>query len=226
MVKKFVKENYVNLLGQLDLPYDEMVKKLESMEYVSAKKYDRNTCTEEEHQVEEVLRMPFFNVSFLNYVKAFKTFPTQAEFIAQYWEDNKKQLAEFTSDEFKEAINNRAIRAYPSLIRDIMFAYFIKDKFKGTNADVLYNDRLDRYDNIDIMICGKYNWGIHLFTKTRRANDFRKKKDERHEDVFSNVREIDLVLDMARDRRTYGNIFLYDEIDFQNLIELCKNYKI
>ena len=226
MVKKFVKENYVNLLDQLDLPYDEMVKKLESMEYVSAKKYDRKTCTEEEYQVEEVLRMPFFNVSFLNYVKAFKTFPTQAEFIAQYWEDNKKQLAEFTSDEFKEAINNRVIRAYPSLIRDIMFAYFIKKKFEGTTADVVYNDRLDRFDNIDIMICGKYNWGIHLFTKTRRANEFRKKKDDRHEDVFSNVREIDLVLDMARDRRTYGNIFLYDDIDFQNLIDLCKNYKI
>ena len=94
------------------------------------------------------------------------------------------------------------------------------------DKDVVYNENLDRYDNIDIMICGKHNWGIHLFTNTKRANNFRKKKDGRHEDVFSNVREIDLVLDLSRERKSYGNVFLYDEIDFQHLLELCKNYKI
>lgn len=226
MIKQFNKKNYVNLLDKLDLSYDEMVKKLESMTYVSAPKYDKKTCTNEEYEVEEVLRIPFFNISFLNYVKKNHTFPTQAEFISQYWSDNKEKLSSFTSNEYKQAIDNRAIRAYPSLIRDVMFAYFIKDKLKGTDKDVVYNENLDRYDNIDIMICGKHNWGIHLFTNTKRANNFRKKKDGRHEDVFSNVREIDLVLDLSRERKSYGNVFLYDEIDFQHLLELCKNYKI
>ena len=96
MIKQFNKKNYVNLLDKLDLSYDEMVKKLESMTYVSAPKYDKKTCTNEEYEVEEVLRMPFFNVSFLNYVKKNHTFPTQAEFISQYWSDNKEKLSSFT----------------------------------------------------------------------------------------------------------------------------------
>ena len=49
MIKQFNKKNYVNLLDKLDLSYDEMVKKLESMTYVSAPKYDKKTCTNEEY---------------------------------------------------------------------------------------------------------------------------------------------------------------------------------
>ena len=77
----------------------------------------------------------------------------------------------------------------------------------------------------------KCPFAIKVCTKCKKilvANEinFRKKKDGRHEDVFSNVREIDLVLDLSRERKSYGNVFLYDEIDFQHLLELCKNYKI
>ena len=225
-IEKFEKEHYPNLLDKLDLSYDELVKKLESMNYVSAPKFDEKTCTDEEYKVEKVLRLPKFNKTLLNYIKKNNTFPTQDEYIAHYWESNKVKLSSFTSNEYKQAINNRAIRAYAPLIRELMFAYFIKNKLKDKNIDVIYNEKLDGDAHIDIMICGKYNWGVHLFTKTRRANDFRKKKEDREGIFFTNVKELDLELDMSRERKSYGNVFLYDEIDFQHLLELCKNYKI
>lgn len=225
-IEKFEKERYPNLLNKLDLSYNEMVKKLEAMTYVSAHKYDSKAHTNEEYEVEEKLSLPYFNKAFLNYIKKNNTFPTQDEYIAHYWESNKVKLSSFTSNEYKQAINNRVIRAYASLIRELMFAFFIKDKLKDKNIDVIYNEKLDSVAHIDIMICGKYNWGIHLYTNTRRGKYFRKKKNDREGIFFTNVKELDLELDLSRERKSYGNIFLYDEIDFQHLLELCRNLSI
>lgn len=221
MNKIFDAKNYPNLLDELNLSYDEMIKKLDQMNYVPPPRC--TDSTEEEYNVEHVLKLPFFNKAFLHFVSLNHTFPTENEFVQQYFEDNREYFKSYSSPAYITAIRNRAMRSYPSLIRDVMFAYLLRDKLEGNGAKILYNERLDAFENIDVMIINRYNWGIHLFTKTKRAQAFRSEKDGRHDDDFSNVYDIDFMFDLGRKgRKPHGNVLLYDETDVQILLELLK----
>ena len=149
--------------------------------------------------------------------------PSPEEFEERYRVENQSLYDSYSSDKYHYAIHNRVLRAYPSLVRDIMFALFLKEKLHNHKIIVIYNEELDRYEGIDIMICGKNNWGVHLFTKTKRGEEYRKKKNNRHKDDFTNVIDIDLEVDLDS-KNTYGNIILYGEKDYNNLIEICRNH--
>lgn len=222
MIKEFKREDYPNLLDTLNLSYTDMIKKLDVMHYVPAPRINDSQCTQEEYEIEHIVRVPMFNSSFLNFVKMNGTFPTVDEFISQYKGDNELFFQKYSSQAYVSALENRATRCYPSLIRDIMFAYYIKSK----GIDVIYNETLDTIENIDLLIVGKKaNWGVHLYTNTKRGKQFRSMKDNRHLDDFSNVIDIDLTIDLGRhDRDNHGNLKLYDEQDYNKLKEIIKEH--
>ena len=224
MYKSFEKENYPNILDSINVSYQDIIYKLKRNPYTQPPRYDKFNHTTEEEDIEERITVPYFSESFLKYIEAKNTIPSLYEFEMQYREDNKPFYEQYNTKEYRYAIRNRLQRAYPSLIRDIMFALFLKEKFKDKNVEVIYNAKLDKYEGIDIMICGKHNWGIHLFTKTKRGVEFRARKDNRHADDFYNVIDIDLEISLDS-KNKFGNVILYGEKDYQNLIEKVKKEK-
>ena len=221
MYKSFEKVNYPNLLDSIEMTYQQAIDKLKKNYYIQPPRYDKINHTQEEEDIEDRVSVPYFVDSFLKYIMEHKTIPSMYEYEMQYREDNKPFYDTYNTKNYRYAIRNRVQRAYPSLVRDVMFALFLKEKFKEENVDVIYNDELDRYEGIDIMICGKRNWGVHLFTDTRRANEYRARKNNRHGDDFYNVIDIDLVKDL-HSKNKYGNIVLYGEEDYKNLLKKCE----
>lgn len=221
MYKSFEREKYPNLLDSIEITYEQAINKLKQNRYTQPPRYDKYNHTKEEDEIEHYVSVPFFSESFLRFIEHNKTIPTLYEFESQYREDNKDFYGTYSTKAYRYAIRNRVHRAYPSLVRDIMFALFLRDKLEDKGIDVIYNEKLDKDEAIDIMLCGKRNWGIHLFTKTRRAETFRAVKNNRHPDDFYNVNDIDLELNLNSNNK-FGNIILYGEDDYNKLVKKCK----
>lgn len=218
--KLFLEADFPNLLDELSMSYEEAIEMIDSIDYVKPDKY---VGTMEEFEIENKTNLPFFNKTFYSFIKNNYRIPTQNEFYQKYLSDNKEFVEKFDGKEkYLEAIEKRAMRSYTSLIRDLTFALFLKER-KGLKT--IFNEDLDRNGNIDVMIVGKRgNWGLHLFTKTKRAEKFRKKKNNRHDYTFSNVTDIDLEIDLSKDGEKHGNIYLYGEKCYENLLEIVKKH--
>ena len=108
------------------------------------------------------------------------------------------------------------MRAYPSLLRDILFGKFLQSK----GVRVIHNEILDSRAEIDLLIVGNNgNWGVHLFTNTKRANGHRNAKNYRYQLKFDNVREVDLTIDLSKCNKV-NNLGLYEDREF----EMLKDY--
>jgi len=113
------------------------------------------------------------------------------------------------------ALKYRCDKAYPSFVRDLHFALYLKTKSK--NAKVLYNVDVDSKQGIDLLIEFKGTFfAINLFVDTDDSLYRRTLKKKRHDD-YSNVRAIDLPLNLNK-ANNIGTYNLYGENQYNELV--------
>lgn len=160
---------------------------------------------------------PPFARTFYKLVTKHQRVPNQEEFWAAYCSDNSGAIAALAPNEKSlEALKARALRAYPSLVRDLHFYCLLRDS--GHFEEVTYDIDIDVQEGVDIIV--KYAgqlWGIHCYAGTERGLQGREKKRRRHHNaVFQNT--LDVVLDMNRARRC-GQFYLYGTKDVEYVVQ-------
>lgn len=175
-------------------------------------------------EVEWKMKLPMFVDSFYSLVLKNQLIPNQIELLDCYL--NQSSLKEILSTKANDnadivrGIKARLFRSYPSLVRDLHFCLFLKERTKN-GARVIYNIKLDTEVGIDILIEHNTNiYAINLFTPTSRAKLGRTKKAQRHE-IVSNVIQIELPVDFKTERKC-GDFFLYGQSEFEILKNLIK----
>ena len=79
-------------------------------------------------------------------------------------------------EDIVRGIKARLFRSYPSLVRDLHFCLFLKERAKN-DARVIYNIQIDTEIGIDILVeQGSTIYAINLFTPTARAMVGREKR--------------------------------------------------
>lgn len=169
-------------------------------------------------EVEDGLPLPPFINTFYEYVLKNQKLPKQYEWFLYYMENQKvKEL--INTESRKKGLMSRMFRVYPSLVRDIHFSLYLKDKSK--NCNVVYNIELDGEVGIDVLIEYKGNmYGINLYTDTKRAKYYRQKKYSRHENV-TNVKTIDIPVKFTKENKL-GDFYLYGK----DQMEVIKKFLI
>lgn len=203
-------KKYTNFLDKCPLTLEEITDTL--------RKYNLWFIGVKLDEVEHKMSLPYFVTPFYQYIYINDKIPTQEELYNTYIKHDYFKDHKF-SDEIMVAIKARLLRTYPSLVRDIHFATFIKEKI--TDMDVFYSIKLDVNEGIDLLLVKdeKY-FGVNLYTKTQRSVDFRSKKANRHAS-FSNVEYIELPVDFNGSDQC-GKFFLYGEREYNQLMELTK----
>lgn len=169
------------------------------------------------------IEFPMFLKPFYKFLLLKNSLPRQHEFYEYYLNENH---AFFEAKDFdKETMSGlkaRTYRTYPSLVRDIHFAIFMKAHFCG--GEVIYNRKLDYYEGIDLLLVSRARfWGINLFADTDRSRFGRKKKISRHS-PFSNVHYIDLPV-CFQDHAKCGQFYLYGKNEFEQLMQKMEEEK-
>lgn len=167
--------------------------------------------------VERKLKLPQFIIPFYKELYNHGKILNQLDYVARYHSYYKEyfDVNNFSLD-IRLGIDARLMRTYPSLIRDLHFAYFAQEKLEDTK--VIYNTRLDFHEGIDLMI--KYNHvytAFSLYTETERAADARLRKAFRHKD-FTNVYYEELPINLNH-CASVGNFFLYGNEALQRIKE-------
>jgi hypothetical protein len=204
-MKLFNPASYPNFLDHLELNA-EQIKRI-------IKEYNLQFLSIRDNNVEWKIKFPTFLNSFYKWIYLNKVIPNQIEFFEFYLSENKVffQTKNF-SQEVLEGLKARLFRTYPSLVRDVHFSAFVKEKLDQYH--VLYNRKLDVEEGIDLVISttNKY-YGINLYTDTKRAHIGREKKSNRHT-PFENLIYVELPVDFKGSDKC-GNFFLYgnNELD-------------
>lgn len=208
-------DDYKNFLDQLeDMNYEDVEKDIEGMK-LNFDNY-RNPF------IEWKLSIPIFLKSFYRFVLYKKRIPTQEEFYKLYSEDNKDWYNKLRlSENSIRGLKSRVFRTHPSLVRDLHFSLFLKEKLK--DCDVIYNINLDMKHGIDILLNNGVNlFGLNLFTKTKNSLKARKLKKNRHESI-DNVNLIDIPIDLNNCKKC-GDFFLYGESEYDTIIKELDKY--
>ena len=101
-------------------------------------------------------------------------------------------------------------------MRDIHFAKLLIEN--ELQYKVIYNTNLDVNKGIDILIIyNNKNYGVNLYTKTKRAFDGRLKKEKRHA-LYENIVYIELPVEFDAYKKT-GDFYLYSK---KEIIQLKK----
>lgn len=204
---------YPNLLPQIQLS---------SAEIRSAiSKYKVIFSQERNPKVEWGVKLPMFVEAFYDFLVKRQSVPEQEAFYQYYLEFNKPFFDSLNRPDLESGIKSRAYRAYPSLVRDICFNKYIDERI-GTKCQVVYNTKLDIEEGVDLMIVtNRNNYGICFFTKTKRAEQGRKAKENRHT-LFDNVRYVEMPLKF-KGKGKKDAIFLYGEKEYAELYQKLKN---
>src|SRR5579859_1580099 len=165
-------------------------------------------------KIERYTKLPKFVPAFYMWVVNNKTVPTQEQFWQKYLSKNKKYFDEkqFDGDSFL-AIRARAYRAYPSFVRDLHFALFLKEKIGADK--VVYSAKLDIDYGIDVLLKLKYNHSVSLFANTARAIEARNWKLNRHE-ILEDVNYVDIKVEKM-ETPNFGEFFLYHQTEYNTL---------
>lgn len=160
-------------------------------------------------KVEWGIRFPVFLYAFYDFLQKHQYIPKQEEFYHCYLHDNASFFSSSQIDsEIMSGLRARIFRTYPSLVRDIHFALFIKNTLPLET--VIYNQSLDVEDGIDLIIIhNEIPYAINLYTNTRRAYLGREKKKYRHS-TYSNIKYVELPVDFKGSKQI-GRFFLYAE---------------
>ena len=200
--------NFVNDLEKTSLTYTDVENQIK--EYVLSFSGQKN------EESEYKISFPRYITPFYEHVFEKNQVPTQIHYVNYlYLTKNIEWLNEKKfSDSILRGLEFRLKQTYPSLVRDLHFCLYLKEK--GNFENVLYNMDLDFQHGIDILVKKENkNFGVNLYTCTRRGMEFREKKGKRHT-KFSDVINIELPVDF-RGSRICGNFFLYGEREMKML---------
>lgn len=177
---------------------------------------------ENSYKIERKTKLPMFVPAFYDWVIKQKSVPTQDEFWLHYLKKNKKyfDVKEFEGFEFL-AVRARAYRTYPSLVRDLHFMLFLKEKFKKSTVN--YSAKLDIEYGIDILIVNNNdNFAVSLLANTERAKEAREWKVNRH-GKLEDVTYVDIIVDNM-ETPNFGEFFLFHDTEAKRLAsELISN---
>lgn len=200
-------EDYYNVLDDIKLTSKDIESQLREINLFFDKFIDV--------EVENDNKLPPVITYFYDFVKTNNKIPKQFDL----WKEYKKNVyvSQIIKNPIKnEALKSRIFRIYPSLVRDIHFAILLKEKSK--NCTVIYNNELDFFIGIDILISYKDKlYGINLYVNTERAKLYRGKKYNRHSKT-DNVISIDIPVNFEDSYRV-KDFYLYGKKE----IELIKN---
>jgi len=208
-------ENLENLLDMINFTYEEL--EMQISRYKLCFSDYRNDKIEWEE------KLPLFVPSFYNYIKKYGCVPAQENYYEFYFLENNDKIKskKFTSEEI-EGIKARIYRTYPSLVRDLHFGLFLKDK-KYFNS-VFYNVILDIEYGVDLAVTTNegIKLGFNLFTKTKAAEYARSVKVYRpKKSVGFACYEIPLDL---KNCKKCGDFFLYSEKEALAIIDAVKSH--
>lgn len=206
-MKTFNSTDYPSLLKTIQKTAEAIV--------TDIRKYKLTFLQNRDQQVEWEMSIPMFVPSFYDFIQNTSNIPQQLEFWNHYrnlntnWFNNTNLSAAHL-----DALKARAYRTYPSLVRDIHFAKYAETNFSV--ADIIYNQKLDIEEGIDLMILHNgNNYAINLYTDTNRAFQGRLKKTFRHTN-FSNVKYLEVPVDFKGSVQC-GDFFLYGERELQKI---------
>jgi len=205
--------NFTNHLDKTNLTYIDIENQI--------KDYVLNFTGQKNEESEYKISFPRYITPFYEYVFEKNHVPTQIYYANYlYLSKNIKWLNENNfSDSILRGLEFRLKQTYPSLVRDLHFCLFLKEN--SNFESVLYNMDLDFQHGIDILVKKENkNFGINLYTCTRRGMEFREKKGKRHT-KFTDVINIELPVDF-RGSRICGNFFLYGEREMNFLSKIIE----
>jgi hypothetical protein len=209
-------EKYDNHLKYYDITSSD-IEKLCASEKYGLRFYPQDKNDPDYHLAENK-KMPSFVMAFyrgidnrFNHKRVF----TQIEF----WNFYKKVYTFFFSKPYSfnllQKFEGRALRTYPSLVRDLHFMLYVKEKLGIEN--VIYNTQLDKDIGIDLIIKNDDKlFGIKLMTSTDRSEKYKKIKDNLRQKEYSNIEFI--VIPKQLDGNQFGDFFLYGEKEYNNFI--------
>ena len=146
----------------------------------------------------------------------------QEDHFSIYYKQNYDELlAKNVTGKYLDALKSRLFKAYPSFVRDIHFATFLKQRL--VNDIVIYNMDLDIKKGIDILIIhdGLY-YGIKLCAHTLSAIEAMQWKKHRHK-TFDNVELIEMTKPINKKTQNCGSFCLYDQNDYQTILDIITN---
>lgn len=203
-------EEYENFLDCIpDLTYKDIEEQIGTVNYLRKK---LKVPSAESNNIDIKLIDIFYG-----FVKENNKIPTLVEFARLWLKSLLKRYPYYRDhDAFKKGSLARASRAYPSIIRDLHFALYLKHIWKG-KCEVVINLDLDAYYLIDILIIkdGKY-YGLKLFTDTRRAIEFAEEKPFRNVVEFDDVNYIPLTIEIFDTKEEGKRVELKTNIDCVN----------
>ena len=170
---------------------------------------------------------PFLQV-FYYLIYQYKSIPNQELFFSEYikWL-NPDTLTEtefsYQNERYSiEGLKARALRTYPSFVRDIHFYYFLLES--GEFENVKYSIHTDYYGGLDILISkNNLTYGVSILMNTARGAAYKKLKEKRHN--YHLVKEIKLQVDFS-DLDQKGNFYLLGKKQLLYLLQEIKNKEI
>lgn len=213
-MQKINLEKYNNLLDTFKMTDTDIINQLSN--------YKLEFHQTRNERVEWNVQLPTFIVSFYNYLKIYSSLPSQEEFYNFYINQNADFFIkeDFNDDEI-EGIKARVYRTYPSLVRDIHFSTFLKNRIEGT-CQVIYNVELDMSEGIDVLIIkDDKKFGINLFTETPTARVGRHKKSYKH-DQYEDVTYLDVPVTINK-AYSISNFCLYGHREMMAIQEIINN---
>lgn len=207
--KIFKPSDYKDVLKHISLSSEEMKERIASFRLSFLNIHNET--------VEWGMKIPMFARPFYVYIFRKNDIPTQEGFFNYYMLFNKDFFSDNSfDDDIIDGIRARAYRAYPSLIRDVIFNKYVKENIVGYSA--LYSLDLDINEGIDLMLSNQQNnYAVNLYTATKRAYTGREMKQFRHV-PFENVTYVEFPVIFENSHKV-GDFFLYGEKEYNDLIE-------
>jgi hypothetical protein len=125
--------------------------------------------------------------------------PSQTDFALTVFYAGKSNDAELFEEEYKDCWMRRFEVTYPSLLRDLYFAYLLLDYNRRTQTfdSVVYDPDLDMNQGVDALVVDDgVEYHINLYVDTNKSQAYlRQKKDHRHPDKTADTVEVYLPID-------------------------------
>ena len=214
----------VYLLKTCEVTLDKFEETVEKFDYNTI--YAKYKMCKDEVGVEKV-KFPHINFAFYKYLFERDEVPSPEEILVLYFDLYKqhfKVIEEQDTVYYKnkkyslKALKARVLRTYPSLIRDFHFYLMLK---KENIFDKVTYSCADDINGKDITVIYKdEKYIVSLYTNTRRAQEFKKIKNEFRHKYGKNEIKIPLDFDNAYD---CGTIKLYPQKDVEYVKETILN---
>ena len=178
--------------------------------------------------VEKKEKFPIFVTSFYKLIGQINRIPNQEEFFNFYMNENANNdtiIKYKNDDDVIWGLECRIRRLYPSLVRDIHLALFLKKHIRNNNCYIFYDIEMDLNNDIDVGIILNRNsiYALNLYIKTERSENFRNNKTRRHTH-FDNVKYLEYPKKRITDNMI-GMFYLYGMTELRDINSKLKELK-